>query len=131
MDLLVTLLNENENEIRYVIRNVFRYDRNNDDKVTFEEMADFLMEVHCGEMAIQRLHLRNVYRQGARRVMDVQEFIVTLTDALKFLRATASDTELRQLFSEIDLDRDGLISYREYFEFLKLYFGSGSLASFD
>lgn len=129
--LLVSLLNENETEIRYVVRNVFRYDRNDDLKVTFEEMADFLLEVHCGEMAIQRLHWKNAYRQGARRVMDVQEFILTLTDALRYLRATASDSELRTLFSEIDLDRDGLISYKEYFEFLKLYFGSLSLASFD
>lgn len=72
IDLLVTLLNENETEIKYVIKNVFRYDRNNDYKVTFEEMADFLLEVHCGEMAIQRFHLRDLYRQGARRVMDVQ-----------------------------------------------------------
>lgn len=131
IDLLVTLLNESETEIRYVIRNVFRYDRNNDWKVTFEEMADFLLEVHCGEMAIQRLHLRDVYRQGSRRVMDVQEFIVTLIDALKYLRATASESELRQLFTEIDTDRDGLITYKEYFEFLKLYFGSGSIASYD
>ena len=94
-------------------------------------MADFLLEVHCGEMAIQRLHLRDVYRQGSRRVMDVQEFIVTLIDALKYLRATASESELRQLFSEIDTDRDGLITYKEYFEFLKLYFGSGSVAIYD
>ena len=54
-----------------------------------------------------------------------------MTDALKYLRATASESELRQLFQEIDLDRDGLITYREYFEFLKLFFGSESLASID
>lgn len=95
-------------------------------------MANFLLEIHCGEMAIQRFHLRgNVYQLGHQRVMNSQEFVLTLTDALSYLKASATEQELRTLFSEIDLDRDGLITYKEYFEFLKLYFGSESLASLE
>lgn len=48
-------------------------------------MANFLLEMHCGEMAIQRRHLKSSYSQGAKRMMNVEEFIGTLTDALGFL----------------------------------------------
>lgn len=33
------------------------------------------------------------------------------------------------LFNDVDLDKDGWITYAEYFEFLYLYFGSGSIAA--
>jgi hypothetical protein len=62
-------------------------------------MANFLLEMHCGEMAIQRRHLKSAYSQGAKRMMDVEEFIGTLIDALGFLEATATDAQLRLLFS--------------------------------
>lgn len=61
--------------------------------------------------------------------MNLAEFIFTLNDALGFLEATATKAELELLFSEVDLDKDGWISYIEYFEFLYLYFGSGSIAA--
>ena len=49
-------------------------------------MANFLLEMHCGEMAIQRLHLLGTYKLGAQRIMDLGEFILTLNHALAFLR---------------------------------------------
>lgn len=112
-----------------MIRNVFRYDRDNDKCITFSEMANFLLEMHCGEMAIQRLHKRQTYKRGAERMMSVDEFVITLNDALGYLRAFASEKDLKQLFSEVDVDHDGYITYKEYFEFLTYYFGSGSLAA--
>lgn len=129
IDIMQTLLKESEIEVYYVIHNVFRYDRDNDNRVTYPEMANFLLEMHCGEMAIQRRHLVQGYSQGAKRIMNVEEFIATLNDALGFLQATATNAQLTLLFSEIDLDKDGYITYREYFEFLKLYFRSGSIAA--
>jgi len=33
---LVNILNEDENEIRYVVANVFRYDRDGDQAVTYD-----------------------------------------------------------------------------------------------
>lgn len=102
-------------EIPYVIRNVFRYDRDNDKCITFSEMANFLLEMHCGEMAIQRLHKKQLYKRGGERMMGEDEFVITLNDALGYLRASATERDLRQLFSEIDMNRDGYITYKEYF----------------
>lgn len=80
-------------------------------------------------MAIQRKHLKDDYKRGVDRIMDCSEFILTLRDALSYLQAEATDDQLKLLFSEIDLNKDGYITYKEYFEFLVLYFGSGSIAA--
>lgn len=68
--LLQQQLKENKNEIAYVISNVFRYDKDNDKRITYDELANFLLEMHSGEMAIQRLHMQNTYVRGAERMMD-------------------------------------------------------------
>lgn len=56
--------------MQYFVRNVFRYDRNNDKLVTYDELTDFCVEQHFGEMAIQRLHRKNTYSRGKDRVMN-------------------------------------------------------------
>jgi len=122
-------MKEDKNEVRYVIANVFRYDKNNDKIVTYDELSNFFLEIHCGEIAIQRLHRKNSYKQGAQRVMDLPEFIVTMNYALSFINITPTESELTTVFKDIDRNQDGLITYQEYFEFLRYYFGSESYAA--
>ena len=129
VDILQTLLKESEVEVDYVIHNVNRYDKDNDKKITYPEMANFLLEMHCGEMAIQRRHLKEAYKHGAKRIMDLDEFRKTLEDALGYLEAKATSEQLTVLFRDVDLDKDGFLTYKEYFEFLTLYFGSESIAA--
>lgn len=43
IQILITLMKEDRHEIMYVIANVFRYDRNNDKRVTYDEMCDFFL----------------------------------------------------------------------------------------
>lgn len=109
-----------------MIGNVFRYDRDNDKRITYDELANFLLEMHSGEMAIQRLHMHNTYARGAERMMDGREFAVTINYALSFFELQADEETLWTLFSDVDRNRDGWISYQEYFEFLRNYFGSES-----
>jgi Ca2+-binding EF-hand superfamily protein len=111
----------------YVLANVFRYDVDGDGRITYDEMVNFFLEIHNGEMAIQRLHKKHTYERGAERIMKESEFVKTLTYALSFIHFKATDDELKHLFHEVDLDHDGWISYKEYFEFLRAYFGSQSL----
>lgn len=63
---------------------MLRYDKDNDKKITYDELADFLLEMHSGEMAIQRLHMKNVYKRGRDRVMDEGEFVKTIQYAIGF-----------------------------------------------
>ena len=39
------------------------------------------------------------------------------------------EADIRMVFQVVDLDRDGYISYEDYFRFLKEYFGSRSQAA--
>lgn len=60
--------------------------------------------------------------------MNEEEFAYTLNYCLQFVQMAATQDQMKQLFSEIDLDHDGWISYEVYFFFLKYYFGSLSVA---
>lgn len=56
--------------------------------------------------------------------MNETEFGTTLNNALGFINLTASAEQIHRLFTEIDLEKNGWISYEIYFMFLKYYFGS-------
>jgi hypothetical protein len=74
-------------------------------------------------MAIQRLHRKRYYARGAERIMSKQEFAYTLNNALAYIKLEAPTNIIDLLFSEIDLQRNGWITYVVYFAFLKYYFG--------
>lgn len=80
-------------------------------------------------MAIQRLHRKGYYSNGSRRIMNAEEFANTLSYCLGFINVESSTRFYEKLFSEVDLDYDGFISYEDYFVFLKEYFGSKSYAA--
>lgn len=87
------------------------------------------MEQHFGEIAIQRLHKKKTYQRGQHRIMNQKEFIFTIEYALQFIGVKPPTDQLELVFASIDADRDGLISYEDYFRFLKEYFGSKSKAA--
>jgi hypothetical protein len=84
------LLKADELDVFYVVANVFRYDVDGDRRVTYDEMVNFFLEIHNGEMAIQRLHRVRTYIRGAQRVMSQAEFIKTLNYALSFINFVAT-----------------------------------------
>jgi len=71
---LEQVLNENGPEVFYFVKNIFRYDYNNDGKIEYDELVNFCMEQHFGEIAIQRLHRKNTYHRGSERMMNLPEF---------------------------------------------------------
>ena len=56
--------------------------------------------------------------------MSEAEFAFTLNHALGFIDMQGTEAEIKLLFSEIDLDKSGWITYEVYFLFLKYYFGT-------
>lgn len=123
---MIDLIKEDDLDIFYVTANVFRYDANEDGRITYVELADFFLEAHNGEMSIQRRHKKNYYSRGAERIMNLSEFKATLNEALNYIQVQATDDELNTLFSEIDFEKNGWITYKTYFEFLRYYFGTKS-----
>ena len=125
---ILKVLNKSDDlDIFYVVANVFRYDTDGDKRVTYDELVNFFLELHNGELAIQRLHKKSTYSKGSLYILNQAEFIQTLHYAFSFIEFTATNEELAVLFTEVDLDNDGWISYAEYFQFLRYYFGSLSL----
>ena len=59
-------------------------------------------------------------------MMNKEEFGKTLNIALEYIQMVAPQDIIDLLFSEIDLDKDGWITYVVYFLFLRYYFGSCS-----
>lgn len=128
VNILQKLMHSDVFDIFYVQANAFRYDSNMDGYITYDEMTDFFVEMHFGEIALQRLHKINKFERGDERVMNLKEFIMTLEDCLKYIEVKPINNELEVLFRDIDQDNDGWISYKTYFEFLRTYFGSMSVA---
>jgi len=51
-------------DIFYVLANAFRYDQNSDGLISYDEMADFFLELHNGELALMRLHRVHSFVRG-------------------------------------------------------------------
>lgn len=68
--------------------------------------------------------MHNTYVRGADRMMNGKEFCVTINYSLSFFEVQADQETLWTLFNDVDRNKDGWISYQEYFEFLRNYFGS-------
>ena len=56
--------------------------------------------------------------------MNLEEFIKTMEYSLSAVGVHGTEEVYSLLFSQVDLDKDGYISYEDYFIFLKEYFGS-------
>jgi hypothetical protein len=61
--------------------------------------------------------------------MNLKEFAETIKYALSFIEFAPQDKDIQMVFEIVDADKDGFISYEEYFRFLKEYFGSKSVAA--
>lgn len=48
IEILTKLMKSDQFDIFYVLANVFRYDVNSDGLITYDEMADFFLEMHNG-----------------------------------------------------------------------------------
>lgn len=59
--------------------------------------------------------------------MSLPEFMKTMEYSLNTIGVNGPEEVYNLLFGEVDLDKDGFISYEDYFVFLKEYFGSKSL----
>ena len=57
--------------------------------VRFELFVNFFLGLHCGEMAVQRFHVKNMYSCGKDRIMNEKEFIMSFQGALDYVEFLA------------------------------------------
>ena len=113
---------ESRSERDYVIKNLFRLDVDNSGAVSFNELGNFLFKRHCGEMSLQKEHRAGKISHGSERKMTLQEFTHLINLAYDFLKVKIDPDVAGQIFNEVDKDKDGLITYGEYFQVIEQYF---------
>lgn len=76
------------------------------------------MKRHCGEIALQRAHKKNLIGKGSERKLNLKEFLVLLSDAFSFLNIEVDEKNASEIFRQFDTDNDNHITYVEYFSFI-------------
>jgi len=72
-------------------------------------------------MSLQKRHIKNEMKKGNERKMDAGEFDLLLNSAVKFLNVPISKEICTEIFTNTDTDKDGLITYVEYFKAIEIY----------
>lgn len=70
-------------------------------------------------MALQRKHRDGGIKNSSTRKMTLDEFRQLLNEAYAFLGVKVDAETARLVFEASDTDRDGLITYEEYFKFIE------------
>jgi Ca2+-binding EF-hand superfamily protein len=68
---------------------------------------------------LQRMHRSKLIRNSGLHKITLEEFRKLLHEAYRFLGVTVDETTARKVFEQADTDRDGLITYVEYFKFIE------------
>jgi hypothetical protein len=64
------------------------------------------------------MHRAGKMTKGAERKMTQAEFQILCNNAWKFLKVSVPSETAKEIFNDADKDRDGLITYVEYFQFI-------------
>ena len=107
-----------------MMRHLIKYDPDGDDKITYDELVNFILEMHCGEIVLWRLHREKRISQWEKRLLALSDFLMVMKMAFSFLSYNFSVEDLTTIFHFLDTDRDGFITYYEYFVFIRTFFGS-------
>lgn len=80
-----------------------------------------MLKRYCGELALQEMHRDGLIQRGSDRLISLEEFITLINRAYKFLGVTVDAATATAVFREADANRDGYITYPEYFAFIESY----------
>lgn len=114
--LLQELINEsNQSTLQYILKNAFPSSVNGN-RFIFNDFAVFLIKYIC-EMALDRWGRA---RGGlGKRNITVEEFIELFKNTFTFLFfGDVNESFLRNLFSRLDKNRNGYITYKEYLQWM-------------
>lgn len=57
----------------------------------YDELTDFFLEMHNGELALQRMHRVNTFKRGDERLLDEGEFNMVMEYGLSFIDVKATN----------------------------------------
>lgn len=65
------------------------------------------------------MHRNGKMSKGSERLMNPEEFETLCKNAWKFLKVSVQSSTARAIFNDADKNKDGLITYVEYFQFIQ------------
>jgi hypothetical protein len=80
------------------MRNIHALDRDRNGSVSFLELANFLIQKHCGELSLQREHKKGMMSKGVQRIMTFEEFKKLMNAAYQFLGVTIPENVAATIF---------------------------------
>ena len=72
-------------------------------------------------MSLQKMHRNGKIKNSAQHKITQDEFKQLLNLAYAFLSIEVDEKVIPEIFALVDKDKDGLITYPEYFTFTDLY----------
>jgi Ca2+-binding EF-hand superfamily protein len=96
-----------------------------DQSLAFEELVAILLQVYFVEILIKRRYQTNQTVEWKTRRISREEFILLITEGCFFIRLIPQRADLVIIFNMIDENKDGYISFQEYFNFIRKYLGNG------
>ena len=72
-------------------------------------------------MSLQKMHRNAQIKNASQHKITQEEFKQLLNLAYAFLNIQVDDSVIPEIFNAVDTDRDGLVTYPEYFGFTDVY----------
>lgn len=93
-------------------------------------MARIFLELFFAQIILLRQHRLRAIARWADRLISLQEFLILIELSTKWIKKVHDKALLEVIFANIDTNKDGFISYKEYIAFIRKYLG-GHTGNFD
>lgn len=85
-----------------------------------DDITRLLLILHIGLVILLRGHNNRRFGRWSDKLISQREFLDLILEATQWVSIPFNSQTLIQIFLRLDTNRDGFISYLEYFQFLLL-----------
>ena len=123
--ILQQVFNLSESEINFVLFTFFRMESRKNQTLEFEELVKILLQIYLVEISIKRKYTTISPSEWKLKKINVNEFIELIESGCFFLKFKPLRADLTIIFKILDTDKDGFITFSQYFDFIRKYLCEG------
>lgn len=86
-------------------------------------MAKIFLELLFAEIILLRQHRLRAIAKWQERLISLSEFLILVELSTRWMKVPHDKALLELIFSRLDTNKDGYISYKEYIAFIRKYLG--------